>query len=115
MPKVFIILAFCICIASDVNAGWKQFDAFYTGEGYEAKLYFNSDNLKRTKSNVKLHLGKNKYPTGNEVEELSVLTINCSNPYTDVEFHGTKWNNKKATNLLHNNGSFDLLLERVCK
>lgn len=111
--KVLYIFIVLLCFETDVHAGWKQF-AIVPWEVYDVKLYYNDGNLKRAKNKVKLHLAKGKYPTGKEVEELSVVTIDCTNPTENVKFNGDGWNNTKSSNLLHRGNAFELLVDEVC-
>ena len=116
MRIVIVAAVLLLMFTHNANADWKLLDTVVTiyGGGRETKIYYDSSRLTRNKKIVKVYIGMNKYPKGNEVEELSRATINCKDPRSNVEFHGSKFGNISAKNLLHESDVFEILVNEVC-
>jgi hypothetical protein len=108
-----VIVILIVMFACKANAEWKLVGTTYT-YGPVTKIYYDSDRVVRTKNSVTIYLGKNMYPRGNEVEELSRVKINCKNPGPKVQFQGSNYGNIKAKNFLHADDLFERLVSEVC-
>lgn len=93
---------------------WKRVETVSDGR-YVTTVYYDKQSINKSKNITKVDIGINKYPTGNEVEQISKVSIKCKNPRANVEFYGNQYNNIKAKNFLQADDVFDRLVSEVCR